>query len=145
MEQGRRAMRAALSLPRGNSFDMIPAGIYTIPEIATIGIDADSARAQGIECVVGTARFDELARGQIAACTDGVLHLVVDCATRRIRGCQVLGEGATELVHLAQMAMATGASVETFVDGIFNFPTMAEAYRVAALDADAQLLRMAHR
>jgi NAD(P) transhydrogenase len=145
MEQGRRAMRAALSLPRGNSFDMIPAGIYTIPEIATIGIDADSARAQGIECVVGTARFDELARGQIAACTEGVLHLVVDCATRRIRGCQVLGEGATELVHLAQMAMATGASVETFVDGIFNFPTMAEAYRVAALDADAQLLRMAQR
>jgi len=143
MEQGRRAMRAALSLPRAGAADTIPAGIYTIPEIATIGVDADAARARGTECVTGTARFDEIARGQIAACTDGVLQLVVEVSTRRVLGCQVLGEGATELVHLAQMAMASGAMVDTFVDGIFNFPTMAEAYRVAALDAAAQLAKLA--
>ena len=136
-------MRAALSLPRAGAADTIPAGIYTIPEIATIGVDADAARARGTECVTGTARFDEIARGQIAACTDGVLQLVVEVSTRRVLGCQVLGEGATELVHLAQMAMASGAMVDTFVDGIFNFPTMAEAYRVAALDAAAQLAKLA--
>lgn len=141
MEQGRRAMRSALGLPRTNTADTIPAGIYTIPEIATVGVDFDAAKSRGTDCVMGTARFEELARGQINACTDGVLQLVVDVATRRVLGCQVLGEGATELVHLAQMAMASGAMVDSFVDGIFNFPTMAEAYRVAALDAVAQLQR----
>ncbi len=139
MEQGRRAMRAALGLSRVGAADTIPSGIYTIPEIATVGVDADAAAARGTECVIGTARFDEIARGQISACTDGVLHLVVDAGTRRVLGCQILGEGATELVHLAQMAMSSGALVDSFVDGIFNFPTMAEAYRVAALDAVARL------
>lgn len=142
MEQGRRAVRAALSLPRPQHPDLIPAGIYTVPEISSIGIDEAAAKKQGLDVVVGRSNFDELARGQISAATEGLLKLVVDVATQRVLGCQVIGEGATELVHLAQMAMATGITVELFVDSVFNFPTMAEAYRVAALDALGRIAKL---
>ncbi|MCB9876373.1 MAG: Si-specific NAD(P)(+) transhydrogenase [Planctomycetes bacterium] len=134
MEQGRRAMRAALSLPLGHEVDLIPAGIYTLPEIATVGKSAAELQAAGKVCLVGRAQFKELARGQISGNENGMLKLVVDPETRRILGCQVIGEGATELVHLAQVAMIQGSPVDLFVDNIFNFPTLAEAYRVAALD-----------
>lgn len=143
MEQGRRAMRAALALPAPDQADLIPTGIYTIPEIASVGgSEAEVRRAQG-DCLVGRARFAELARGQIAGSSDGLLKLVVDATSLRVLGCQIVGEGATELVHLAQMAMLTGASAETFVDRIFNFPTLAEAYRVAALDVLGQAAQRA--
>ncbi|MBX3464734.1 MAG: Si-specific NAD(P)(+) transhydrogenase [Planctomycetes bacterium] len=141
MEQGRRAMRAALRLPTPPGADLIPSGIYTIPEIASIGLAEAEARARHGDVLVGRARFAELARGQIAGAAEGLLKLVVDGATLRVLGCQVLGEGATELVHLAQMAMLTAADATLFVDRIFNFPTMAEAYRVAALDVLGQAAR----
>lgn len=137
MEQGRRAMRAALQLPVGAGAELIPSGIYTIPEIASIGLAEREAASRGHRVTVGHARFEELARGQIAGCTEGLLKLVVG-ADGRLLGCQILGEGATELIHLAEMAMAAGATVDTFVDKIFNFPTLAEAYRVAALDVLAR-------
>jgi len=137
MEQGRRAVRAALGLPLGAGAETIPAGIYTIPEIASVGLsEADAKRRHG-DCLVGRSRFDELARGQIAGCTEGLLKLVV-APDLRVVGCQILGEGATELIHVAQMALMTGATAATFVENIFNFPTLAEAYRVAALDVLAQ-------
>jgi NAD(P) transhydrogenase len=139
MEQGRRAMRAALQLPVGGNCDLIPAGIYTLPEIASIGSSEADAKKQGRAFVVGRAKFAELARGQIAGTPEGLLKLIVDPGDLRILGCQVIGEGATELVHLAQMAMVTGSDVGMFVDKIFNFPTLAEAYRVAALDVLEQL------
>ena len=84
--------------------------------------------------MVGIADFAELARGQIAGATDGFLKLVSDAAGQRVMGVQILGAGATELVHIGQMAMMAGYTVDVFVDVIFNFPTLAEAYRVAALD-----------
>jgi NAD(P) transhydrogenase len=139
MEQGRRAMRAALDLPVSGYQDLIPAGIYTLPEISSVGRAEDEARKAGVDVVVGRARFAELARGHISGVQDGLLKLVVDATTRRIVGCQIVGEGATELVHLAQMAMMTDADVGIFVEKIFNFPTLAEAYRVAALDVLGQL------
>jgi NAD(P) transhydrogenase len=135
MEQGRRAVRAALELPRPAGGDLIPTGVYALPEIGSIGLDEQAAIAAGLDVVVGRANFAEIARGHINGNEDGLLKLVVDAATRRIAGCQVVGEGATELVHVAQMAMAAEAEVDTFVERVFNFPTMAEAYRVAALDA----------
>jgi NAD(P) transhydrogenase len=134
MEQGRRAMRAALELPVPRYQDLIPVGIYTLPEIASVGESEADARRAGADVVVGRAHFAELARGQISGTQNGLLKLVVDATTLRIRGCQIVGEGATELVHLAQMAMLTNADVSLFVEKIFNFPTLAEAYRVAALD-----------
>ncbi len=139
MEQGRRAMRSALQLPVPAYQDLIPVGIYTLPEIASVGESEADARRAGVDVAVGRARFAELARGQISGTQNGLLKLVVDATTQRIRGCQIVGEGATELVHLAQVAMLTGAEVSLFVEKIFNFPTLAEAYRVAALDVLGRL------
>lgn len=139
MEQGRRAMRTALQLPVPPHQDLIPAGIYTLPEISSVGVSEAEAKKGGADVVVGRARFAELARGQISAAPDGLLKLVVDASTLRILGCQILGEGATELVHLAQLAMTMQGDATLFVDRIFNFPTLAEAYRVAALDVMGQI------
>ena len=138
MEQGRRAMRAALGLPPGHGSDAIPSGIYTIPEIASVGLGEAECRRRHGDCLVGRASFDELARGQIAGCTNGLLRLCVEPQDLRVVGCQILGEGATELIHLAQMAITSGATAATFVETIFNFPTLAEGYRTAALDVLAQ-------
>lgn len=139
MEQGRRAMRTALQMPVPQYQDLIPVGIYTLPEISSVGQSEGEATKAGFDVVVGRSRFAELARGQISGAQDGLLKLVVDTATLRILGCQIVGEGATELVHLAQMAMMTNADATVFVEKIFNFPTLAEAYRVAALDVMGQL------
>ncbi len=138
MEQGRRAMRAALALPKPAHAELFPAGIYTIPEMSAIGLTEEEATARHGGCLVGRARFDELARAQISGRTDGLLKLVTDTAGERVLGCHIVGEGATELIHLAQLAASQGAPVSAFVDSIFNFPTLAEAYRVAALDVLAQ-------
>ncbi len=139
MEQGRRAMRVALNLPTSEHQDLIPAGIYTLPEISSIGLSEAEAKKAGHDVVVGRAKFAELARGQISGTQDGMLKLVADVDSQRILGCQIIGEGATELVHLAQMAMMTNSQVSMFVEKIFNFPTLAEAYRVAALDIAGQM------
>ncbi len=134
MEQGRRAIRHALGLDLGSGSSARPAGIYTIPEIASVGLtEADAAKKFG-STVIGRANFDEIARGHINGDTDGLLKLVCDDAGRKIVGASVIGEGATELIHLAQLAIVTGLEADAFVDNIFNFPTLAEAYRVAALD-----------
>ncbi|MCA8954190.1 MAG: Si-specific NAD(P)(+) transhydrogenase [Planctomycetes bacterium] len=139
MDQGRRAMRVALDLPRHETFDSIPVGIYTIPEISSIGLDEVKAAAQFGSCFVGRSRFAELARGQIANVPDGLLKLIAAPDSLRVVGCQIIGEGATELVHLAQMAIMNGNDVNIFLESIFNFPTLAEAYRVAALDILGQV------
>jgi NAD(P) transhydrogenase len=134
MEQGRRAMRHALELDIGNPPEMIPVGIYTIPEMASVGLDEHEARQRYGEVVVGRAPFTELARGQIASSTDGLLKLVADAQGQRLLGVQIIGEGATELIHVGEISLLAGCNADAFVDHIFNFPTLAEAYRVAALD-----------
>lgn len=133
MEQGRRAARHALGLEVTASSEKIPLGIYTIPEISSIGLTEEEATLKD-GAVIGRAPFDELARGQIAAIEDGLLKIVADAEGRRILGVHIVGEGATELIHVGQMAILAGFEVDVFVDNIFNFPTLAEAYRVAALD-----------
>jgi NAD(P) transhydrogenase len=84
--------------------------------------------------VVGRARFDEVARGQISGIQDGLLKLVADPTGHKLLGVHIVGEGATELIHVGQMALLAQSGVDAFVENIFNFPTLAEAYRVAALD-----------
>ena len=134
MEQGRRAVRSALSLGESDSQSLAPVGIYTVPEIGSVG----SSEAEVAECFgearVGRARFEELARAQISDCESGLLKLVADPEQGRLLGVHVVGEGATELVHLGQVAISAGWQVEELVDHFFNFPTLTEAYRVAALD-----------
>jgi NAD(P) transhydrogenase len=135
MEQGRRAACHALGLlVPSDPVSRLPCGVYTIPEIATVGLDEHEARRHFGGAIVGRARFEEIARGQINGCQRGVLKLVADPGGRRVVGVQIAGDGATELVHIGQLGMAAELDVDAYVDNVFNFPTMAEAYRIAALD-----------
>ncbi len=134
MEQGRRAACHAAGIECTAGSELIPTGVYTIPEIASVGLTEEQARARHGAVLVGRAKFSEVARGQIAAIDDGLLKIVADASGRELLGVQVVGEGATELVHVAQMALVGKLGVDALVDNIFNFPTLAEAYRVAALD-----------
>jgi NAD(P) transhydrogenase len=139
MEQGRRAARHALGTPVTTSAELVPIGVYAIPELASVG----KTQADVPGAVVGRARFSELARGQIAAIEDGLLKLVCDADGRRLLGVQIAGEGATELVHVGQIALLSGWEIDAFVENVFNFPTLAEAYRVAALDVIKQRAQLA--
>ena len=134
MEDGRRAVSHALGLPVGDSLNQVPIGIYTIPEIASIGLDEEQAAARYRGPLVGRARFTEIAKGQITGSCDGLLKLIADPSGERLLGVQIVGEHATELIHLGQMALQDGATIDRFIDSIFSFPTFAEGYRVAALD-----------
>ncbi len=134
MEQGRRAVCHALGLDPGRMSDTLPTGIYTISEMACVGLGEAAARERHGAVTVGRANFKEIARGHIANNQCGLLKLIADARGERLLGVQIIGEGATELVHLGQLAIIGQLSVETFVENIFNFPTLAEAYRVAALD-----------
>lgn len=134
MDQGRRAARAAAGLDSGEISRQIPMGIYAIPELSTIGMTEAQAQEKYGDVRVGVANFREIARGQISRIPDGMLRLISDPSGEILLGVQIIGEGATELIHIGQMALQANMPVDTFVENIFNFPTMAEAYRVAALD-----------
>ncbi len=137
MEQGRRAACGALGLSlelQSGASVPLPSGVYTVPEMATVGLDAAEAARRGLAVRIGRSSFAEIARGRIAGCTDGLMKLVADDSGQRLLGVQVVGDGATELVHLGQLAIAARMPVEALVETVFNFPTFAEAYRVAALD-----------
>jgi NAD(P) transhydrogenase len=133
-DQGRRAALAALGLPPPALTSLVPTGVYTIPEIACVGLSQSEAVAKKIDFIVGRADFSEVARAHIAGEPTGFLSLLCERGSARVLGVQVLGEGATELVHLGQAAIATGATADFFIEQIFNFPTMTEAYRIAAFD-----------
>lgn len=134
MEQGRRATSNALGIKMGSMSTTIPTGIYSIPELSSVGMSESQARAKYDKIMIGVARFDEIARGQISGIQQGMLKIVCDEHGKKILGIMIVGEGATELIHIGQMALLTDSSVDIFVESIFNFPTLAEAYRVAALE-----------
>ena len=134
MDQGRRVVCHACGLTPGVPPEMIPLGIYTIPELSSVGLDERQAKERHGGCLVGRAPFAELARGQIAGCADGMLKLVADAQGKKLLGAQACGEGAAELVSIAQMAMLNGNDIDIFVANTLNFPTLGEGYRVAALD-----------
>jgi NAD(P) transhydrogenase len=133
MEQGRRASCNALGIEVGPMSQMIPSGIYAIPELSAVGMTEQQAVKQYGKALVGRANFEEISRGQINGIKDGMLKLICDPDGKKVLGVQIVGEGATELIHIGQMAMLANAPVDIFVESIFNFPTLAEAYRVAAL------------
>lgn len=133
MEQGRRASCNALDIPVGKMHSLIPSGIYSIPELSSVGLSETQAREKYGEILVGTSDFEEIARGQISGVQDGMLKIVCDADGMKVLGVMIVGEGATELIHIGQMALIMEANVDIFVESIFNFPTLAEAYRVAAL------------
>jgi len=133
-DQGRRAALAAFGLPPPDIHNLVPTGVYTIPEMACVGLNAGEAESRGISVIVGRADFREVARAHIVGEPVGFLTLVCDRDSAQVLGVQVLGESATDLIHLGQSAIAASASAGFFVEQIFNFPTMTEAYRIAAFD-----------
>lgn len=134
-EQGRLAARHACGADAAAIGAVLPIGIYAIPEISFVGRTEEELSAAGVPYETGVSRYRELARGQIMGDTYGMLKLLVCPDTRRILGVHVCGTGATEIVHLGQAVMTLGGGVDYLVDAVFNYPTLAEAYKVAALDA----------
>ena len=113
----------------------LPYGVYTIPEVSSVGLSEQDARANGIEAVVGRALFRDNARGAIIGDRDGMTKLVFDPATRRLIGCHCVGERACELVHVGHAVMKLEGTVETFIEMVFNYPSLSETYKYAAYDA----------
>jgi NAD(P) transhydrogenase len=138
MEQGRRASCNALGLQIGDSSQLIPAGIYGVPELSSVGLTEQQAREQYGDVIVGKANFSEVARGQISGNTGGMLKIVSDPQGDAILGVMLVGESSTEVVHIGHMAMLCHAKVDIFIESTFNFPTLAEAYRIAALEIVAK-------
>ena len=147
MEQGRLASAHAFG-EEATMSELIPIGIYTIPEISFVGRTEGELTAAAVPYEVGVSRYRELARGQILGDTYGMLKLLVSPEDRTILGVHVLGTNATEVVHIGQTVMGLGGTVDYLVDAVFNYPTLAESYKVAALDARNRLIaveRLAHR
>jgi len=133
MEQGRRAVCHMI----GQAFQPcqnMPYGLFTIPEISMVGRNEQQLTKDRVPYEVGTARFGEIARGQIAGDRTGMLKLLFHRDTRELLGVHVIGEAATEIVHIGQAVMSLGGTIDYFRDAVFNYPTMAECYKVAALD-----------
>ena len=135
MQQGRHAACHAFGLSCDLSTHLLPYGIFTIPEISMVGRNEDELTRDGVPYEVGVARYREIARGQLIGDTVGMLKLLFHSETRALLGVHVIGEGATELVHIGQAVIAHGGKLDYFIDTVFNYPTLAECYKVAALAA----------
>ncbi len=142
MEQGRLAACAAFGQPATACPAHFPFGIYAVPEISMVGRTEQELRKSGVRYEVGLARFREIARGQILGIEQGVLKILFSLDDHRVLGVHILGEGATELIHIGQAALVLGGTLEYFVENVFNYPTLAEAYKVAALDAWNRMPRL---
>jgi NAD(P) transhydrogenase len=134
MEQGRLASCHMFGVPTHSVPELFPYGVYAIPELAWVGASEHELTKRSVPYETGVARYREIARGQILGDQHGMLKLIVHLETRRILGVWCLGTQATELVHIGQAVMALGGTLEYFIDSVFNYPTLAECYKVAALD-----------
>ena len=134
MEQGRRAACRMLGIDPGRQGEWVPTGIYAVPELASVGLTSAQTEERFGGSLIGCARFDEIARGHISQTADGMLKMIAS-PDGVVRGVHVVGENATEMIHIGQMGLIHGATIDTYVENVFNFPTYAESYRVAALQA----------
>ena len=134
MEQGRLAGCHMFGLPCEQMSDLFPYGIYTIPEISMVGLNEERLTKDRVPYEVGIAKYAELAKSMMLGDETGMLKLLFDRNTRKLLGVHAIGERATEIIHIGQAVLAYGGSIEYFRDTVFNYPTLAEAYKVAALD-----------
>jgi len=119
---------------------LLPYGIYSIPEISVVGRTEEELTHDGVPYETGVAQYREIARGQLLGDEIGMLKLLIHPDTHAVLGVHAIGTGATELIHIGQAAIAFGGTAEYFVDAVFNYPTLAECYRVAALNGLNKLL-----
>ena len=132
----RAAWRPALpwDAGRGNDNTPVPVSLYTTPEIAMVGATQQELQAMGIPYAQGTARYEDLIKAGIAGDERGLLSLLFEPGSGHLLGVHIIGDQACELIHVGQAVMSYGGTIEYFLGGTFNFPTLAEAYRIAALD-----------
>jgi NAD(P) transhydrogenase len=141
MEQGRLASCHAFQVRQSTLPKIMPYGIYTIPEISTVGKTEEELTEKGVPYETGRAFYKEIARGQIFGDVEGLLKVIFDRDTLQLLGVHIIGEGATELIHIGQAVITYGGTVDFFVHNVFNYPTLAECYRTAALDGINRLGR----
>ncbi|MCX6606062.1 MAG: Si-specific NAD(P)(+) transhydrogenase [Acidobacteria bacterium] len=134
MEQGRLAACHAFGIAATSVPSLFPYGIYTIPEISMVGRSEEELTQANIPYEIGKARYREIARGQIIGDTSGILKLIFHQDTRQLLGVHIMGEGASELIHIGQAVLSFGGSIDYFINTVFNYPTLAECYKVAAFD-----------
>jgi NAD(P) transhydrogenase len=134
MEQGRLAACHAFNVKAESAPSLFPYGIYTIPEISYVGRNEEELTAANVPYEVGKANYREIARGQIIGDTTGMLKLIFHTETRELLGVHIIGESASELVHIGQAVLAFGGKVDYFINNVFNYPTLAECYKTAAFD-----------
>lgn len=135
MEQGRVAACHAFGLDPPPPPEYFPYGIYSVPEISTTGLTEEEVRQKGIPYEVGIARLRETSRGHIMGLDSGIMKMIFSTKTRRLLGVHILGEGATELIHIGQAVLNLKGTIDYFIENTFNYPTLAEAYKIAGLDA----------
>jgi NAD(P) transhydrogenase len=134
MEQGRLAACHAFGVKAHSVPERFPYGIYAVPEISMVGKTEEELTEASIPYEVGKARYKEIARGQILGDVTGLLKLIFHSETRQLLGVHIIGEGASELVHIGQAVLSFEGKIDYFVDTVFNYPTLAECYKVAAFD-----------
>ncbi|WP_182086163.1 Si-specific NAD(P)(+) transhydrogenase [Aureimonas sp. ME7] len=135
MEQGRIAACHAFGIPTPPAPEFFPYGIYSVPEISTVGMSEEDVRKRGIPYECGVARFRETSRGHIMGLQSGMMKMIFSKKTRRLLGVHIVGEGATELIHIGQAVLNLKGTIDYFMENTFNYPTLAEAYKIASLDA----------
>jgi len=141
MEQGRIAACHAFQQPMPPAPEFFPYGIYAVPEISTVGMSEEEVQRRGIPYECGIARFRETSRGHIMGLETGMMKMIFSIRTHRLLGVHIVGEGATELIHIGQAVLNLKGKLEYFIENTFNYPTLAEAYKIAALDAYNRLAR----
>lgn len=141
MEQGRIAACHAFGLPLPPAPAYFPYGIYAVPEISTVGMTEEEVRRRGINYECGIARLRETSRGHIMGLEQGLMKMIFSNKTRRLLGVHIIGEGATELIHIGQAVLNLKGTIDYFIENTFNYPTLAEAYKIAALDAWNRMAR----
>jgi NAD(P) transhydrogenase len=134
MEQGRLASCHMFGAPCEKMSSLFPFGIYTIPEISMVGRTEEELTAAKIPYEVGISKYVELAKSMMLGDETGMLKMLFDRNTRKLLGVHIIGQRSTEIVHIGQAVLSYGGSIEYFRDAVFNYPTLAEAYKVAALD-----------
>ncbi len=146
MEQARVAVCHAFGFTyKRQVSELLPYGIYTIPEVSCVGLSEEDAKARGVDVVVGKALYLHNARGRIIGDLDGMVKLVFERGTRKIIGAHCIGDRATELVHIGQTLIMLGGTVDTLIEMVFNYPTLSECYKYAAYDALGRLAKPGHQ
>jgi len=133
-EQGRLSACHAFGAPMDSMPELFPYGIYAIPEISMVGKGEEELTEEGVHYEVGKAEYCEIARGTIMGDSSGMLKLIFDAESRKLLGVCIIGEGASELIHIGQAVLAMGGTIDYFINTVFNYPTLAECYKTAAFD-----------